>query len=206
MRAGFRAQARNRGDWAAWQERYGRHDWTGWSWSDWASGASESSKPGKPGRGDEGPAERGTTRARPTGPGGRSRRGGPNPFSDLERIAIQFATELRAAAKQTGNIGERSLNDLRDILTDTLAKVRTEVFGDTGSAAGPATTSMTCAQSPGRLMHHPDSHDERHHPDRPTRHPAPPRPRLARRVARRPARRRMPTVTQGPVQGRHSRI
>ncbi len=56
MRAGFRAQARNRGDWAAWQERYGRHDWTGWSWSDWASGASESSKPGKPGRSDEGPA------------------------------------------------------------------------------------------------------------------------------------------------------
>ena len=45
---------------------------------------------------------------------------------------MQFATELRAAARQTGNLGERSLNDLRDILTDTLAKVRTEVFTDSG--------------------------------------------------------------------------
>jgi hypothetical protein len=48
-------------------------------------------------------------------------------------MAIQFATELRAAAKQTGDLGERSLNDLRDILTDTLAKVRAEVFSDTAS-------------------------------------------------------------------------
>ena len=43
---------------------------------------------------------------------------------------MQFATELRAAARQTGNLGHRSLNELRDILTDTLAKVRSEVFTD----------------------------------------------------------------------------
>ena len=65
--------------------------------------------------------------------GQRARRSGQNPFSDLERMAIQFANELRAAAKQTGDLGERSLNDLRDILTDTLAKVRAEVFSDTES-------------------------------------------------------------------------
>ncbi len=72
-----------------------------------------------------------------------------NPFSDLERIAIQFATELRAAAKQTGNIGERSLNDLRDILTDTLAKVRTEVFGDTGSAGRSGDNEHDVRPEPG---------------------------------------------------------
>ncbi|MBO0831592.1 MAG: PadR family transcriptional regulator [Actinobacteria bacterium] len=67
------------------------------------------------------------------GQGARRGYSGPNPFGDLERMAMQFATELRAAAKQTGNLGERSLNELRDILTDTLAKVRTEVFTE-GSA------------------------------------------------------------------------
>ncbi len=135
MRASFRAQARGRGDWAAWQERHGRHDWSGWSWSDWASGASESAEPGRPGGNEQETAGSGNDAGRTGNAGGRSRRGGPIPFSDLERMAIQFATELRAAAKQTGNIGERSLNDLRDILTDTLAKVRSEVFADTGSGA-----------------------------------------------------------------------
>ncbi len=68
-----------------------------------------------------------------------------DPFSDLERIAIQFANELRAAAKQTGNLGERSLNDLRDILTDTLAKVRDEVF----SEAGPGGKASDTKGEPG---------------------------------------------------------
>lgn len=52
----------------------------------------------------------------------------PGPFGDLEAMATQFAAELRAAARQTSNLGERSLSELRDILTDTLARVRTEVF------------------------------------------------------------------------------
>ena len=43
-------------------------------------------------------------------------------------MAVSFANELRSAAKQAGTMGERSLGDLRDILTDTLAKVRLEVF------------------------------------------------------------------------------
>ncbi len=64
------------------------------------------------------------------GAGHRAGRGAQSPFSDLEQMAIQFATELRAAAKQAGNVGERSLSDLRDLLTDTLAKVRTEVFSE----------------------------------------------------------------------------
>ncbi|MGO8956890.1 MAG: PadR family transcriptional regulator [Streptosporangiaceae bacterium] len=150
MRADFRAQARNRGDWAAWQERHGRHDWTGWSWSDWARDFGEQ---GKPGARDQATAE-GESDTRKPGDGERPKRGGANPFSDLERIAIQFATELRAAAKQTGNIGERSLNDLRDILTDTLAKVRAEVFADAGrpgdgTRAAPAESGAADAPAGG---------------------------------------------------------
>jgi len=111
MRAKFRA--RNRGDWGNWQDYIGRPDWASWTgWGDWGS----SDEPGSTGRA--------------AGPGQRSGRGGPNPFSDLERMAMQFANELRTAAKQAGNVGERSLNDLRDILTDTLAKVRVEVFSE----------------------------------------------------------------------------
>ena len=93
----------------------GGRDWSGaaWSapWSGWAEATREDGQPGQ------------------------------SPFSDLERMAIQFATELRAAARQAGNVGERSLSDLRDLLTDTLAKVRDEVFterSDDKPADGPA--------------------------------------------------------------------
>jgi hypothetical protein len=92
--------------------------------------------------------------------GQRSRRSGPNPFSDLERLAIQFATELRAAARQTGGLGERSLNDLRDILTDTLAKVRVEVFNTAESrdkAAESDASKPTASDDPGGSpASHPD--------------------------------------------------
>jgi DNA-binding PadR family transcriptional regulator len=131
MRADFRARSRGKADWAswsAWSEWTGGKDWAGKDWSrgkDWGAGW-----------GFGGDATSGIDEEHRAGP--KSRRGGPNPFSDLERLAIQFANELRAAAKETGNLGERSLNDLRDILTDTLAKVRDEVFGSAGSAGQAA--------------------------------------------------------------------
>jgi DNA-binding PadR family transcriptional regulator len=53
---------------------------------------------------------------------------GQTAFEDLERLAIQFVTELRSAARQAGDVGERSLNDLRDILADTMVRIRDEVF------------------------------------------------------------------------------
>jgi DNA-binding PadR family transcriptional regulator len=103
MRGSFR-QGRRAGDWPAWS-----------TWSEWAdSEAGPASGPGFRGR------------AKSVGGG----QGGQGPFGDLERMAMQFATELRAAARQTGNLGDRSLNELRDILTDTLARVRSEVFTD----------------------------------------------------------------------------
>jgi DNA-binding PadR family transcriptional regulator len=105
MRASFR-QGRRAADWPAWS-----------AWSAWADAD------GEPGSASE-PGFRGRAKAAGAGYGGQG------PFGDLERMAMQFATELRAAARQTGNLGDRSLNELRDILTDTLAKVRSEVFTD----------------------------------------------------------------------------
>jgi DNA-binding PadR family transcriptional regulator len=121
MRAKFRA--RNRGDWGTWQDRFGRPDWAGWApWSD--SGTDDDAQ---------------DQVGRATSSGSRPGRGGASPFSDLERMAMQFANELRTAAKQAGNVGERSLSDLRDLLTDTLARVRDEVFSEGGPAASQST-------------------------------------------------------------------
>jgi DNA-binding PadR family transcriptional regulator len=139
MRARFRAQGRSHGDWAAWATRAGWNDRSPWSsWAEW-TGFRDESERDEPGR-TEGPGSHRPGWARDFGPGAgeRPRRGGANPFGDLERMAMQFATELRAAARQTGNLGERSLNDLRDILTDTLARVRTEVFADSGPGGNAA--------------------------------------------------------------------
>jgi len=130
MRADFRARNRGKADWAgwtAWSDWASARDWAGRDWGrgkDWGSGWGFGGETG--GKSEE------------HRPGPKPRRGGPNPFSDLEGLAIQFANELRAAAKETGNLGERSLNDLRDILTDTLAKVRDEVFGSAGSTGRAA--------------------------------------------------------------------
>ncbi len=144
MRARFRAQGRSHADWAAWAARAGRTDWSPWSaWAEWPGFRDEQDR-------DEQAENAGSRsgRRRDSTPGGadRSRRPGPGPFGDLERMAMQFATELRAAARQTGNLGERSLNDLRDILTDTLARVRAEVFADAGpSAAGQDSHNASAA-------------------------------------------------------------
>jgi DNA-binding PadR family transcriptional regulator len=153
MRARFRAQGRSHGDWAAWASRAGWSERSPWSsWADWTGFRDESDRD-EPGRA-EGTGSRRPGWARDFGPGAgeRPRRGGANPFSDLERMAMQFATELRAAARQTGNLGERSLSDLRDILTDTLARVRTEVFTDSGPGGNAADSgdaeSPAAAQGP----------------------------------------------------------
>ncbi len=152
MRASFRAQGRGRGDWAAWQDSTGKTDG---GWGPWGrlvrrirglvrhrqerhQDGRMSLARAKQARSEAGPdAGSAAGSGSESGPGKRSRRQSQHPFSDLERMAMQFATELRAAAKQTGNVGERSLSDLRDILTDTLAKVRTEVF-DTRTADSAA--------------------------------------------------------------------
>jgi DNA-binding PadR family transcriptional regulator len=150
MRASFRAQGRNHGDWAAWAGWAGRSDWPWASWADWTTGRDEpaAGAPSSAGTSSDARADAAGSQKSATDDSQRARRGGPNPFSDLERMAIQFATELRAAARQTGNLGERSLNDLRDILTDTLAKVRTEVFSDDPSDANVSDTASADTAAP----------------------------------------------------------
>ena len=50
-------------------------------------------------------------------------------FRDLERLARDFATDLRKVAWDSGALGGDVLTDLRGILEETLDRIRTEVFG-----------------------------------------------------------------------------
>ena len=73
--------------------------------------------------------------------------GGPHghrTYRDLERLARQFARELRMAAWHAQAVSEDALGDLRVILDETLDRIKTEVFAATAgprqpkdSAAGP---------------------------------------------------------------------
>jgi DNA-binding PadR family transcriptional regulator len=54
-------------------------------------------------------------------------------FRDLERLAKDFATDLRRVAWDSGALGSDVLGDLRNILEDTLDRIRTEVFGEHAS-------------------------------------------------------------------------
>jgi DNA-binding PadR family transcriptional regulator len=109
-------------DWADWATSQSWPSWTGWR--------------GRPGE-------------RPWGAGGpRGGRGWPGPsgldaalFRDLERLAVDFAKELRKAAWNTESIGENALGDLRAILEDALTRIKDEVFGnaeDKGPEQHPA--------------------------------------------------------------------
>jgi len=54
---------------------------------------------------------------------------------DLERLAVDFANQLRRAAWSTESIGENTLGDLRSILEDTLTRIKDEVFGGSAGSA-----------------------------------------------------------------------
>ena len=116
--------------WAAgWREQPGRHGWTGFG-----------GFPGSAAPGPEGPGPDARGRLGPSG--GRGRQAGPDAglFRDLERLAVEFARELRTAAWHTESVGENALGDLRAILEDTLTKVKTEVFGGARTDSGEADT------------------------------------------------------------------
>ena len=110
------------------QERHGyQEDAPGASARDWADWATSQSWPSWTGW-------RGRPGERPWGPGGR-RWGGPSGldaalFRDLERLAVDFARELRKAAWNTESVGENALGDLRSILEDALTRIKHEVFGN----------------------------------------------------------------------------
>jgi DNA-binding PadR family transcriptional regulator len=109
------------GDWAAWTSSQDWPSWTGW---------------------------RGRSGERPWS--GRGWPGAPGLdaalFRDLERMAVDFARELRRAAWNTESVGENALSDLRSILEDTLTRIKTEVFG--GAAAKRAPEDQTPEEDP----------------------------------------------------------
>jgi DNA-binding PadR family transcriptional regulator len=111
-RAGDEA-GRPRGD----RGRRGWGDWPGWiGGPDWGGG---------PGWGGW--------------PGGAGPQGRPSyrTFRDLERMARQFARELRTAAWHAQAISEDALGDLRVILDETLDRIKAEVFTGTSGPRRP---------------------------------------------------------------------
>jgi DNA-binding PadR family transcriptional regulator len=98
----------------------------GREWADWAS----SQWPGWTG-----------WREGPLGRGGRGWPGAPGwdvaMFRDLERLAVDFAIQLRKAAWNTESIGDNALGDLRSILEDTLIRIKDEVFRGSDTTSRP---------------------------------------------------------------------
>ena len=71
-------------------------------------------------------------------------------FRDLERLAKEFATDLRKTAWDSGALGGDVVVTLRHILEDTLDRIRTEVFGqhEESAAATAASTTEETAEPP----------------------------------------------------------
>jgi DNA-binding PadR family transcriptional regulator len=88
-----------------------RREWADWASQNWQGWAGWRSRPGG-GRG---------------WPGSSGFDAGL--FRDLERLAVDFASDLRKAAWDTEFIGENALGDLRSILEDALTRIKDEVFG-----------------------------------------------------------------------------
>jgi DNA-binding PadR family transcriptional regulator len=108
------------------------HHWGGWlGWGEW-SRWSDWSGPGR----------------------GRGHAGWPGPrdmaaFRDLERLAKEFATDLRKVAWDSGALGGDVVVALRDILEDTLDRIRTDVFGQHEATAEERETTAEETASPG---------------------------------------------------------
>jgi DNA-binding PadR family transcriptional regulator len=50
-------------------------------------------------------------------------------FRDLERLAVQFTSDLRKLAMQSSAAGENVITDLRAILEEALERIKSEIFG-----------------------------------------------------------------------------
>jgi hypothetical protein len=79
--------------------------WSGWAgrraWEDWARMRGR--------HGWSGPIDFGTIR-------------------DLERLAVQFTSDLRKLAMQSSVVGENVISDLRTILEEALERIKSEIF------------------------------------------------------------------------------
>ncbi len=71
---------------------------------------------------------------------GRPGRSGPPDFStfrDLERLAVQFTSDVRKLAMQSSGSGENVISDLRSILEEALERIKSEIFGPAPDAPAP---------------------------------------------------------------------
>jgi len=57
-------------------------------------------------------------------------------LKDLERVAVQFTSDLRKLAMQSSAVGENVITDLRTILEEALERIKTEIFGPEPDPAG----------------------------------------------------------------------
>ena len=102
------------------------HHWGGWAgWSEWGRWTDWPGHAGWPGQRDMAA------------------------FRDLERLAKEFATDVGRTAWESGVLGSDVVVSLRDILEDTLDRIRTEVFGVPAEAAEPGSSATEeAAESP----------------------------------------------------------
>jgi DNA-binding PadR family transcriptional regulator len=121
-------------------------------WADWASAQNWQSWAGWRGRSGEWPWGHHGGRGWPGAPGLDTAL-----FRDLERLAIDFARDLRKAAASTESIGENAVGDLRSILEDALTRIRNEVFR---AAAGPKDSPAETG-SPDATDQDPERDDDR---------------------------------------------
>jgi DNA-binding PadR family transcriptional regulator len=78
----------------------------------------------------------------------RGRRGWPGALDfgtlkDLERVAVQFTSDLRKLAMQSTAVGENVITDLRVILEEALERIKTEIFGPEQGPPRPPGASDT---------------------------------------------------------------
>ena len=73
---------------------------------------------------------------------------------DLERVAVQFTSDLRRVAMQSSAAGENVITDLRTILEDALDRIKSEIFGpghEDAEGKGPGTAEAARRLLPATL-------------------------------------------------------
>ncbi len=117
--------------------RSGDHDWDPPGGSGWGQGPGWTDWPGR--RGWEDWAR---MRGRPGWTGGLDF----GTLRDLERVAVQFTSDLRRVAMQSSAAGENVITDLRTILEDALERIKSEIFGpghEDAEGKGPGTAEAS---------------------------------------------------------------
>jgi hypothetical protein len=82
-------------------------------------------------------------------------------FRDLERLAREFANDLRKIAWDSGALGGDVISNLRGILDETLDQIKTEVLGTPSAHSREAREAGRDPQSPSGDPDHPDPREQR---------------------------------------------